>query len=71
MKKVFVMLGAVMLVAVIFVGVVVFVHNNVEEIRLKYGFAGGAGSHFLIDEKGNIIAVAPSIDEIRDFLLKL
>ena len=44
--------------------------DNVEEIRLKYGFAGGAGSHFLIDEKGNIIAVAPSIDEIRDFLLK-
>jgi len=43
--------------------------NDAEHIRLKYGFAGGAGSHFLIDEKGNIIAVSPSIDEIRDFLL--
>ena len=44
--------------------------NDVERIRLKYGFAGGMGNHFLIDERGNIIAVAPSIKEIRDFLLQ-
>ena len=43
--------------------------NDEEQIRLKYGFAGGMGNHFLIDENGNIIAVAPSVGEIRDFLL--
>ena len=43
--------------------------NDVEQIRLRYGLAGGMGNYFLIDENGYIIAVAPSIDEIRDFLL--
>jgi|GEM_PF-3342402 len=43
--------------------------NDVEQIRLKYGIAGSLGSHFLIDENGKIIDVAPSIDEIREFLL--
>jgi len=43
--------------------------NDVEQIRLQYGIAGSLGSHFLIDEKGKIIVVAPSNDEIREFLL--
>ena len=42
--------------------------NDVEQIWEKYGIGGAAGSDFLIDEKGIIVSVAPSIDEIRDFL---
>ena len=44
--------------------------NDVEQIWVKYGIGNSGGSHFLIDEKGTVIAVAPSIEEIRDFLAK-
>ena len=44
--------------------------NDAEQIWEKYGIGNAAGSHFLIDEKGTIIAIAPSIEEIRDLLAK-
>ena len=44
--------------------------NDVEQIWVKYGIENSGGSVFLIDEKGIIVAVAPSVDEIRDFLFK-
>ena len=43
--------------------------NDVEQIWVKYGIGNSGGSIFLIDEKGIIVAVAPSIDEIRGFLI--
>jgi len=45
--------------------------NDAEQIWSKYGIGNAAGSDFLIDEKGNIIAVAPSIEEIKNFLVKV
>ena len=42
--------------------------NDTEQIWAKYGIGNAAGSDFLIDEKGNIIAVSPSIEEIKNFL---
>jgi len=42
--------------------------NDAEQIWAKYGIGNAAGSDFLIDEQGNIIAVAPSIEEIKNFL---
>jgi len=42
----------------------------VEQIWNKYGLGNIAGGNFLIDENGIIVAVSPSIDEIRDFLIK-
>ena len=42
--------------------------DDVEKIWNNYGIGNGGGSVFLIDEKGIIVAVAPSIDEIKDFL---
>jgi len=42
--------------------------NDTEQIWAKYGIGNTAGSDFLIDKKGNIVAVAPSIEEIRNFL---
>ena len=44
--------------------------NDAEKIWVKYGLGNAGGGHFLIDEKGIIVAVSPSIDEIRDFLTK-
>jgi len=44
--------------------------NDTEKVWVKYGIGNAGGSEFLIDEKGTIVAVAPSIDEIRDFLQK-
>jgi len=44
--------------------------NDVEQIWNKYGIGNAGGSLFLIDANGNIIAIAPTIEEIRDFLLK-
>lgn len=41
--------------------------NDTEQIWEKYGIGNAAGGDFLIDEKGIIVSVAPSIDEIRDF----
>jgi len=43
--------------------------NDAEQIWIKYGIGNSGGSVFLIDEKGIIVAVAPSIDKIRDFLI--
>jgi len=42
--------------------------DDAEQIWVKYGIGNAGGSDFLIDENGIIVAVAPSIDEIRDFL---
>ena len=42
--------------------------NDNEQIWNKYGIGNSGGSVFLIDEKGVIVAVNPSIDEIRNFL---
>ena len=42
--------------------------DDVEQIWNKYGIGNAGGSDFLIDENGIIVAVAPSIDEIREFL---
>ena len=42
--------------------------NDVEQIWVKYGIGNAGGSVFLIDEKGIIVAVNSSIDEIRNFL---
>ena len=44
--------------------------NDVEKIWVKYGMESSAGSDFLIDENGIIVSVAPSIDEVRNFLKK-
>ena len=44
--------------------------NDTEQIWVKYGIGNAGGSVFLIDKKGTIVAVAPSIEEIRDFLAK-
>ncbi|GHT73728.1 hypothetical protein AGMMS50262_05330 [Bacteroidia bacterium] len=44
--------------------------NGSDQIWIKYGIGNVAGSEFLIDEKGTIVAVAPSVDEIRDYLIK-
>ena len=43
--------------------------NDVEQIWVKYGIGNAGGSEFLIDEKGIVVAVNPSIEEVRDFLL--
>ena len=43
--------------------------NDAEQIWAKYGIGNSGGSVFLIDEKGNIVAVEPSVEKIRDFLL--
>ena len=45
--------------------------NDAEQIWFKYGIGNAAGSEFLIDEKGIIIAVAPSVEEIKNFLTKM
>ena len=42
--------------------------NDTEQIWNKYGIGNAGGSDFLIDENGIIVVVAPSIEEIRDFL---
>ena len=42
--------------------------NDAEQIWVKYGIGNAAGSDFLIDENGIIVAINPTIDEIRDFL---
>ena len=42
--------------------------NDAEQIWVKYGIGNAAGSDFLIDEKGIIVAINPSVDEIRNFL---
>ena len=42
--------------------------NDAEQIWNKYGIGNAGGSHFLIDVNGKIIAIAPSIEEIRNFL---
>ena len=44
--------------------------NDAEKIWLKYGLGNVAGGEVLIDEEGTIVAVNPSVDEIRDFLAK-
>ena len=44
--------------------------NDAEQIWVKYGIGNAGGGEFLIDEKGNLIAVNPSIEEIRNFLAK-
>ena len=44
--------------------------DDVEKIWVKYGIGNAGGSDFLIDENGIIVAVAPSIEEIREFLKK-
>ena len=44
--------------------------NDAEQIWNKYGIGNAGGSIFLIDEKGIIVAVAPSIEEVRNFLEK-
>ena len=44
--------------------------DDVENIWVKYGLGNSAGSDFLIDGNGIIVSVAPSIDEVRDFLKK-
>jgi thiol-disulfide isomerase/thioredoxin len=36
----------------------------------KYGMGGAGGCKFLIDEKGIIVAINPSVEEIRNFLNK-
>ena len=43
--------------------------NDVEQIWVKYGIGNAGGGVYLIDKEGNIVAVAPSIEEIRDFLI--
>ena len=43
--------------------------NDAEKIWEKYG-VDGAGAVFLIDEKGVIVAIAPTVEEIREFLEK-
>jgi hypothetical protein len=45
--------------------------NDTEQIWIKYGIGNAAGGDFLIDGKGIIVAVNPSIDDIIDFLEKL
>ena len=42
--------------------------NDVEQIWVKYGIGNAGGGDFLIDENGIIVAVSPSIDEIKHFL---
>ena len=42
--------------------------DDVEKIWNKYGIGNAGGSDFLIDENGIIVAVAPSIDEIKKYL---
>jgi thiol-disulfide isomerase/thioredoxin len=44
--------------------------NDAEQIWVKYGIGNSAGSDFLIDEKGTVIAINPSVEEIRNFLSK-
>ncbi len=43
--------------------------SDVEQIWDKYGIGNAGGSIFLIDENGIIVAVSPTTDEIRNFLL--
>jgi thiol-disulfide isomerase/thioredoxin len=43
--------------------------RDAQEIWDKYGFGDFAGAEFLIDENGIIVAVNPSIEEIRNFLV--
>jgi len=43
--------------------------DDVGQIWDKFGMGGAAGCKFLIDEKGIIVAINPSVDEIRDFLI--
>ena len=42
--------------------------NDIGQIWAKYGIGNAAGGEFLIDETGTIVAVAPSIEEIKNFL---
>ena len=44
--------------------------NDTEQIWQKYGLGNAGGGEFLIDENGIIIAVNPSIEEIRSFMGK-
>ena len=43
--------------------------NDAEKIWAKYGIGNAGGEIFLIDEKGIIVAISPSIEEIRSFLI--
>ena len=43
--------------------------DDAGQIWNKYGMGGAAGCKFLIDEKGIIVAINPSVDEIRNFLI--
>ena len=43
--------------------------NDTEQIWNKYGVGNGGGEVFLIDEKGIIVAISPTVEEIRKFLL--
>ena len=42
--------------------------NDVEQIWVKYGLGNAGGDYFLIDEQGTIVAVEPSVEEIKNFL---
>jgi thiol-disulfide isomerase/thioredoxin len=44
--------------------------NDAEQIWVKYGIGNAAGSDFLIDKNGTVVAVNPSVEEIRNFLNK-
>ena len=44
--------------------------NDAEKIWEKYGIGNAGGMVFLIDEDGLIVATNPSIEEIKNFLLK-
>ena len=43
--------------------------DDVGQIWNKYGMGGAGGCKFLIDEKGIIVAINPSVEEIRNFLI--
>ena len=43
--------------------------NDTEQIWVKYGIGNSGGCVFLIDEKGIVVKVAPTSNEIRNFLL--
>ena len=44
--------------------------NDAEKIWEKYGIGNSGGMIFLIDENGIIVANDPSVNEIREFLIK-
>ena len=44
--------------------------DDAGQIWDKYRMVGAAGCKILIDEKGIIVAINPSVDEIREFLIK-